>query len=392
VLLSDIIVIMNSRIESFLRGFRKQLQQMSAAEYKEAVDGLVGDMMTPDNNIGELADRWWAEVVDATLRFARLPREARAIRRVPKQRLLDFYDAFFMPPPTPTTSSTPAASPPALTNGKKGKASAPAKSAAKAPAKATKATSAKAVAAKAAAKTAKPTIGKGKGPAVTNDNDDDDGTGSDDNDNTDGNGSDEDDEETPPDDDEEEEEVVEEKSIKSRGPFSVLGRRKLCVYIIAGNPKPQKPKRQKGTSHDKHDNDDDDNDDNEGDEGDDHEGDDMASPAASDDEKEEKSSSNGTSPATSNPSDVWFDQRARILREEFNFGFAPGRAGTPANALPSSSSSSTTTVATPIALPQVAATTTEKHHVLYSLDQVLAFKSSLTMLPVFRPGWTKEDF
>ncbi|KAK1313495.1 Zinc-metallopeptidase, peroxisomal [Acorus calamus] len=83
---------LHDRVEAFLKMFESKLYEMSSKEYKSNVTALIDMKLEKHKNLREESSFYWREIMDGTLRFDRKESEVAALRELPQQELIDFFN------------------------------------------------------------------------------------------------------------------------------------------------------------------------------------------------------------------------------------------------------------------------------------------------------------
>ncbi|KAK1267709.1 Zinc-metallopeptidase, peroxisomal [Acorus gramineus] len=83
---------LHDRVEAFLKMFENRLYEMSGKEYKSNVTALIDMKLEKHKNLREESSFYWREIMDGTLRFDRKESEVAALRELPQQELIDFFN------------------------------------------------------------------------------------------------------------------------------------------------------------------------------------------------------------------------------------------------------------------------------------------------------------
>ena len=89
------------RIDTFLADYRGALANLPDAELATVKESLASQFVDVDKRLGAQASRFWGEIVQRRYDYGRPWRNAARVRRVTKQQVLDFYDAYIAPAGSP---------------------------------------------------------------------------------------------------------------------------------------------------------------------------------------------------------------------------------------------------------------------------------------------------
>ncbi|KAG6414124.1 hypothetical protein SASPL_126842 [Salvia splendens] len=82
------------RVESFLKMFETELNEMPSEEFKNHVNALINMKLEKHKNLREESGFYWREVSNGTFTFDRIEREVAALKQITQKDLKDFFNEY----------------------------------------------------------------------------------------------------------------------------------------------------------------------------------------------------------------------------------------------------------------------------------------------------------